>query len=108
MTVASVDTSLGEIVVAGIGNVVAAVISQEKTKRTANYDGIVGENVRKVAEFTYPFPRGAALVMHTDGLSSHWDVSRPGLAARHPGVIAGVLFRDNYRGRDDAAVLVAK
>ena len=34
--------------------------------------------------------------------------SYPGLAARDPALIAGVLYRDFCRGRDDATVVVAK
>ncbi len=32
----------------------------------------------------------------------------PGLAQRDPALIAGVLYRDFGRGRDDATVVVAK
>ena len=44
--------------------------------------------------------------MHSDGISTHWDLADyPGLAARHPALIAAVLFRDLSRGRDDATVV---
>jgi hypothetical protein len=47
--------------------------------------------------------------MHSDVLISHWNFSPyPGLAARHPGVMAGVLYRDFSRGRDDVSVVIAK
>ena len=46
--------------------------------------------------------------MHSDGLATQWQLDRyPGLAARHPSVIAGVLYRDFRRERDDVTVLVA-
>jgi hypothetical protein len=32
----------------------------------------------------------------------------PGLFAKHPSLIAGVLYRDFNRGRDDVTVLVAR
>jgi len=49
------------------------------------------------------------LQMHSDGLSSGACVEAyPGLAARDPALIAGVLYRDFGRGRDDATVVVAK
>ncbi len=46
--------------------------------------------------------------MHSDGLGTHWDLDGyPGPAAqRHPALIAGVLYRDFARGRDDATVIV--
>ena len=47
--------------------------------------------------------------MHSDGLTTHWTLERlPGLAARHPSLIAGVLYRDFKRGRDDVTVVVAR
>ena len=32
----------------------------------------------------------------------------PGLAVSHPSLIAGVLFRDHRRGRDDASIVVMR
>ena len=41
--------------------------------------------------------------------SSRWTTDRyPGLLARHPVLLAGVLFRDFARARDDATVLVLR
>jgi hypothetical protein len=46
--------------------------------------------------------------MHSDGLTTHWDVDRyPGLLHMHPSLIAGVLYRDFRRRRDDVTVLAA-
>ena len=46
--------------------------------------------------------------MHSDGLTARWDLrAYPALARRHPGLVAGVLYRDFNRGRDDATVLAA-
>ena len=74
-----------------------------------SHHGTVGHDVRRVQEFTYPWPAGATLVMHSDGLTSHWTFDRyPGLAARHPMLIAGVLYRDFRRGRDDTTVVVLR
>jgi hypothetical protein len=48
-------------------------------------------------------------VMHSDGLNTNWSVDTyPGLLRRHPAVIAGVLYRDAARGRDDACVVVGR
>ncbi len=64
---------------------------------------------RKFQEFAYPFPKGATLVMHSDGLISRWTLDAyPGLAAHDPALVAGVLYRDFQRGRDDVTVLVAR
>jgi hypothetical protein len=65
--------------------------------------------MRKIQEFTYDWPPGALLVLHSDGLSARWDLARyPGLVSRHPSVVAGVLYRDFSRERDDALVIVVR
>jgi hypothetical protein len=47
--------------------------------------------------------------MSSDGLSSHWRLDRyPGLETHHPSVIAGVLYREFKRGRDDVTMVVAR
>ena len=47
--------------------------------------------------------------MHSDGLGTQWRLDRyPTLSQKHPSLIAGVLYRDFYRERDDVTVLVAK
>jgi hypothetical protein len=49
------------------------------------------------------------LVMYSDGLASHWSLDRlPGLAARHPALLAGVLYRDHSRRRDDVTVVAVQ
>lgn len=48
-------------------------------------------------------------MLHSDGVATHWALQDyPGLAQKHPALIAGVLFRDFQRPRDDSTVLVAK
>ena len=60
-------------------------------------------------EFTYPWTEASVLVLHSDGLQSQWSLDQePGLAARHPALIAGVLFRDHRRGRADVTVVAAR
>ena len=60
-------------------------------------------------DFSYAWPEDGLLVLHSDGLSTSTGLeSYPGLAARDPVLIAGVLYRDFSRGRDDATVVVAK
>jgi hypothetical protein len=94
---------------AGVGNVVCAVVAGMATRHLVSHSGIVGHSVRKVQEFAAPWTSGALLVMHSDGLASHWDLAAyPGLSARHPAVIAAVLYRDFSRRRDDITVVAAR
>jgi len=74
-----------------------------------SHGGIVGHDARRIHEFTYPWPDDAVLVMASDGIVTQWDVvSYPGLLSRAPSLIAGVLYRDFGRRRDDTTVLVAR
>jgi anti-sigma regulatory factor (Ser/Thr protein kinase) len=94
---------------AGIGNIACRVQSGAERRQLASHNGIVGHNVRRVQQFDFAVPADTLLIFHSDGLATHWNLADyPGLAARHPGVIAGVLYRDHERGRDDVTVLVVR
>lgn len=65
--------------------------------------------MRKIQPYTYSWLPGGLLVMHSDGLGMQWRIERyPGLINKHPSLIAGILYRDFQRGRDDVIVLVAR
>jgi len=107
--VCELDTSQHLCRFAGVGNIGCAVIVETKARHMVSHNGIVGHSVRKIQEFSAPWPAHAMLVMHSDGLSTQWDVAAyPGLSTRHPALIAAVLYRDFSRQRDDVTVLVAK
>jgi len=94
---------------AGVGNIIARVEGSSANRQLASYNGTVGHNLHRVREFAFPWPNGALLVLHSDGLGTHWDLATyPGLTARHPALIAGVLYRDYDRGRDDVSVIVLR
>lgn len=108
MAVADIDLAR-EVRYAGVGNIAGVICAPGSTRHMASHAGIVGHEVRKIQEFVYPWTQDSLLVMHSDGLATHWNLNQyPGLAARHPSLIAGVLYRDFARGRDDVAVVVAK
>jgi hypothetical protein len=69
-------------------------------------NGTIGLNARGYRVFTNPWPADAVLFMASDGLKSQLQWNRySGLIERPPGLIAGVLYRDHLRGRDDATAL---
>ena len=103
------ERSRGEIAFAGVGNIAAAVIEGGTRRAMVSHNGIVGHNMHKSEEYRYPWPRGALLVAHSDGLETQWDLGAfPGAAARHPSLAAAALFRRHSRKRDDVVVLVAR
>jgi anti-sigma regulatory factor (Ser/Thr protein kinase) len=94
---------------AGIGNVTGLLRSPADDRHMVSLSGIVGHELRKVQEFGYPWPADSLLIMCTDGLATHWNLDQyPGLLMRHPGLIAGILYRDFARARDDVTVLVGR
>lgn len=93
----------------GIGNISGVIVTGTQSQSMVSYNGTVGHQIRKIQEFVYPWTERSLLIMHSDGLATQWALERyPGLALRHPALIAGVLYRDFKRSRDDVTVLVAK
>jgi anti-sigma regulatory factor (Ser/Thr protein kinase) len=109
LSVARIDYSADDVRFAGIGNVNAIVHDGTARRALVSHNGILGHNLRKVQEFTAPFPPGALCVLTSDGIQSQWDLGDyPGLHARAPALVAAILMRDFIRRRDDAMVLVAR
>jgi hypothetical protein len=107
--VAELDREHQLLTFAGVGNISGAVISAGTMRSMVSHNGIVGQVMPNLQEFTYPWPTGALVVMHSDGVTPHWNLDAyPGLAHRHPTLIAAVLYRDFTRGRDDATVVVVR
>ena len=97
-----------EVTFAGIGNIQAAIVNSDGAKSLASHNGTIGHQTHKAVNFTYTCPADNMLVMASDGINTQWKLERyPGLLSRHPGVVAGVLYRDFTRGRDDVTALVA-
>ncbi len=109
LAVAEIDASERRLTFAGIGNIAAVIVSADGTKSLASHNGIVGHEMRTVHEFVYPWTGASCLIMHSDGMRARWQLGAyPGLAAHHPAVVAGTLFRDFARGRDDATVMAVR
>jgi anti-sigma regulatory factor (Ser/Thr protein kinase) len=93
----------------GIGNISGSIVGAGDVRHLVSHNGTIGRNARRIQEFTYDWPSDGLLVLHSDGIGTRWRLSDyPGLMTRHPSVIAGVLYRDVRRGRDDAAVAVVR
>jgi anti-sigma regulatory factor (Ser/Thr protein kinase) len=93
----------------GIGNISGAVIEGDQSRHMVSMNGTLGHEGHRFREFTYPWSPDSLVVLHTDGLSARWDLSTyVGLQQRHPSLIAGVLYRDMSRARDDATCVVVR
>jgi anti-sigma regulatory factor (Ser/Thr protein kinase) len=109
LLVAEFDLEAGQVRCAGLGNVAGSVLTHDKRRAVMSVPGIAGHQRRTIRELSYDLPRGAAFVMHTDGVTERWSVADyPGLLARSPIVLAATLLRDAGVRRDDACVLVVR
>ena len=94
---------------AGVGNVAGSVVADGLTRHMVSHPGIVGHQLSRVQEFTYPWSDRSLLVLASDGIKTQWRLDAyPGISRRHPTLIAATLWRDFSRGRDDATVVVAQ
>ena len=106
---AEVAPENGVIRYAGVGNITGLILDGETSRYLVSHNGTAGIEARTIQEFSYPWTEKGLLVLHSDGVATHWLLDDyPGLAQKHPALIAGVLFRDHQRLRDDSAVVVAK
>lgn len=109
VSVARTDEERNVLVFAGIGNVSGAILNDGELRKTVSRNGTAGHQVQRIQEYEYAFKPGSHFIMYSDGLLSSWSVAPyAGLMSRHPTLIAGVLFRDFWRERDDVTVLVAE
>lgn len=107
--VAEIRPQAGELHFTGVGNISACVIDGETRKQLVSHNGIVGHNMRKVQQFTVPWQSDSLCIMCSDGITTQWDISAyPGLATRHPAIIAGIVYRDFCRRSDDVTVAAVK
>src|SRR6185503_2539260 len=109
LAVTEVDVEAGVVRFAGVGNIAGAVWNGSQSHHTVSHNGTAGHGTIRIREFSYPWPKGALLVLASDGLATRWTLeSYPGLAARDPALVAAILYRDHSRQRDDITVVVAR
>jgi anti-sigma regulatory factor (Ser/Thr protein kinase) len=107
---AEIDVRAAVVRYTGLGNIAGSILAPDSPRRQmVSHNGTAGHHARKLQEFTFPWAHEALLILHSDGISSHWSLDKyPGLFYHHPSVIAGLLYRDFARGRDDASVVVVR
>ena len=99
----------GSLRFCGVGNISATIVDPAARRSAVSLHGIVGYQMREAREFTYPWSRESTLIMHSDGLTTRWDLdSYPGLLRRDAVLIAGILWKDHRRMNDDSTVVVAR
>lgn len=108
-SVAEINRATHKLRYCGVGNISGFIVGEGKSQSLVSHNGTVGHVMTHAVELEYDFPASALLILHSDGLSAQWDLGKyAGLRKRHPGLIAGVLYRDFKRGRDDASILAVR
>lgn len=109
VAVAEISRERRRIRFAGVGNISSRIFSADGMHNMVSHNGTAGIEIRKVDEFLYSWPEDGLLILNTDGVASHWNLEDyPGLLGRNAALVAGVLFRDFGRDRDDRTVLVMR
>ena len=107
LSLAVIDSAARAVRFSGVGNVDGRIITDGTTEYLVPQSGIVGHGMPKLRTSDAPWPVGSRLVMHSDGILARWRTDEyPGAMAAHPALLAGIIYRDFARDRDDATVLV--
>jgi len=109
VAIAELHSANGTMRFAGVGNISATMIDPTARRSAVSVYGIMGHDVRGFREFSYPWSRESCLIMHSDGITTRWNLDRyPGLLTHDTALIAGVLWKDHRRNNDDSTILVAR
>jgi anti-sigma regulatory factor (Ser/Thr protein kinase) len=109
VAVAEIDFERHLVGYAGVGNISGSIVYNGTSRSLLSHNGIVGLRSERIREFTVPWERSAFLIMHSDGINPRWNLEKyPGLQNKPSSLIAGILYRDFKRGRDDATVVVSR
>ena len=107
VAIAEILPGRGLLRFAGVGNVTASLVADEGVRHLISQFGTMGHKMGRVHEQQVPWKPEAHLVLHSDGVRSAWALDQyPGLSRSHPMIVAGILWRDFARGKDDATVVV--
>jgi serine/threonine protein phosphatase PrpC len=109
VAVAELDEERGLVHFCGVGNISCTVILGNESRHLVSHNGTAGHEVRRIQEFEAEWATGSLIILASDGLSTRWDLDAyPGIIRHHPAVVAGVLFRDFRRDRDDVTVVAGR
>jgi serine/threonine protein phosphatase PrpC len=90
----------------GIGNAEVRIVS-EPPMHPVSLDGILGMNLRKVRNFQYSYNSLRAVVLHSDGISSRFDLSDYPLIFEQPQEVAEHILAKWGLEYDDAIIIIA-
>ncbi|MEU8796112.1 ATP-binding SpoIIE family protein phosphatase [Spirillospora sp. NPDC048819] len=105
VAVAAIEPDAGRVRYAGLGNIAGWIVHPDHRTGMISVPGIAGTHPR-FREQVYDLPPGAAVVLHSDGLTGRWNAAGlSGLAGRDPMLTAATVLRDAGVRHDDRCVL---
>jgi anti-sigma regulatory factor (Ser/Thr protein kinase) len=115
--IVQIDGWSRQLTFAGMGNVSGRLFRPAGEQALMSRPGILGvgqgvdggirPRLHRLVSADWVAP--AALVLHTDGITSRWSLADyPGADRHHPAILAALIWRDALRGNDDATVVVVR
>ena len=94
----------------GVGNITGKTINYQSSKFFPSFNGIVGHVLSsRIHNHEVPWERGNLLLLHSDGVTSRWDLARyQQVQKSDPAILAACLYRDYSRGNDDTTIIISK
>jgi anti-sigma regulatory factor (Ser/Thr protein kinase) len=106
LAVTRIDQQRNKLTFVGVGNISSRVYSSYSSTGCVSTQGIVGAKIGTLAEYTYEWAAGSVLLMHSDGIKSSAALES-GKPRKSALMLAAEIYRDFYRGNDDATVFVS-
>jgi serine/threonine protein phosphatase PrpC len=100
-----IDTNAKTLRHAGVGNIQFHSLSREPI-RPVSQPGIVGSRIRKVIETQYQLHPADLLVLHSDGISSRFDIED--MRCKSARQVANQLIERFAKQHDDASCAVVR
>ncbi|WP_417810391.1 SpoIIE family protein phosphatase [Thalassospira alkalitolerans] len=102
------DYGKDELKYAGVGNITTKLHAPTAVTLVPR-DGVVGYIMSTPREETLAIPRGAVLILHSDGVPSHLDLSMiEGLMESDPQTIVNRMINELGKKDDDVGCIVVK
>jgi anti-sigma regulatory factor (Ser/Thr protein kinase) len=101
-----VDGRARRLALCGAGNIEARIIG-EPAMHPTSMDGVLGLHLRKVRKFEYQYNSLRAVLLHSDGISSRFDLADYPLLYKQPQEVAEQIMAKYGKANDDATLVIA-
>lgn len=108
INISYLDFTNKQLMYCGVGNISSRIFSAGKNRNCISYNGIVGHSVpHTLKNHVMQWTKKDILIMHSDGLSTRWDLQKYPMITKHDfSIIAAALYKDHCRKNDDVTIAV--